>query len=50
MVPSRFTPSSTCCTWPRPCTIETMFSERVSVHFTGRPSIIAALAAMRCST
>ena len=38
MVPSRRRPSSRYCTWPRPCGIETMFSERVSIHFTGRPS------------
>ena len=36
--------------WPRPCHIATMFSERVSVHFTGRPSASAALATSRCST
>ena len=34
-MPSRFRPSSTSCTMPRPCHIATMFSERVSVHFTG---------------
>ena len=51
IVPSRFRPISTCCTWPRPCAIATMFSERVSVHFTG-PAEHAArpCATMRYST
>ena len=45
IVPSRFSPISTYCTWPRPWPIATMFSERVSTHLTGRPSSIADLAA-----
>src|SRR5216683_1574834 len=42
--PSRVAPSSTSWTCPRPCVIATMFSDRVSIHFTGRPSFRAAAA------
>ena len=43
MVPSRLRPSSTYCTWPRPC-IDSIASVRVSAHVTGRPSRRAARA------
>ncbi len=33
-------------TWPRPWVMATMLSERVSVHFSGRPSFRAAAAVM----
>ncbi len=42
IVPSRLQPSSTYCTWPRPCGIAIRFSERVSTHFTGRSNRSAA--------
>ena len=45
IMPSRRSPISTCCTWARPWVIATMFSERVSVHFTGRASSCAAFTA-----
>ena len=45
IVPSRVKPISTCWTCARPWVIATMFSERVSVHFTGRPSSCAAFTA-----
>ena len=38
MRPSRVPPSFARCTWPRPWGIATMFSERVSVQRTGRPT------------
>ena len=38
MVPSRLPARLACWTWPRPCTMPTRFSERVSVHRTGRSS------------
>ena len=49
MRPSRFTPSSAYCTWARPCTIATMFSERDSVHLTGRSRRRASDAAITYS-
>ena len=50
IVPSCFSPISTCWICARPWVMATMFSERVSVHFTGRPSVWAALAATAYST
>ena len=41
IVPSLVKPISTYCTWPRPWGIATRFSERVSAHTTGRPSVRA---------
>ena len=38
MRPSRLPPIVACCTWPRPWGMATMFSERVSVQRTGRPT------------
>ena len=34
--PSRVAATAMRCTWPRPCVVAMWFSERVSVHFTGR--------------
>ena len=48
--PSAFTPSLAVITKSRPCTSDTMSSERVAIHFTGRPSFNAAAAVARCST
>src|SRR2546430_3347047 len=45
---SRSRPSSTYCTWPRPC-IATRFSLRVSIHDTDRPSWRATAMADRKS-
>ncbi len=45
IVPSRRRPISMSCTWPRPWVIAVMFSERVSVHFTGRLSCRTRVAA-----
>ena len=49
-MPSRFRPSLAVITKSRPWTSETMSSERVSVHFTGRPSASAAAAVTMYST
>ena len=49
-MPSLVVPSFAVITKSRPWTSETMSSDRVSVHFTGRPSSIAALAATMYST
>ena len=38
-VPSRLAPSFTYAIWSRPWCEAIMFSERVSIHFTGRPSL-----------
>ena len=43
MLPSLRTPISTFITMARPCTIDSMFSVRFSVHRVGRPSAWAAL-------
>ena len=50
ILPALVTPSLAVMTKSRPCTSETMSSERVSVHFTGRLSCNAALAATMYST
>jgi hypothetical protein len=42
IVPSFFAASSTSCTWSRPWIVLLKFSLRVSVHFTGRPSVLDA--------
>ncbi len=49
IVPSRLQPSSTYCTCPRPWGIAIRFSERVSIHFTGRCNRRAAATATVCS-
>jgi hypothetical protein len=42
--PSLLQAASTISSWPRPCIAAWKFSERVSDHLTGRPSLIAASA------
>ena len=41
-LPSRSPPIVTVWSWARPCTIPVMFSERVSLHRTGRPTCFAS--------
>ena len=38
-VPSRLAPIFTYAIWSRPWWVTAMFSERVSIHLTGRPSL-----------
>ena len=41
ILPSLVAAISTCSIWSRPWMVAWKFSERVSVHFTGRPSFMA---------
>ena len=49
MVPSFFTPNSALMTKSRPCTSDTMSSERPATHFNGLSSVSAAFAAAASS-
>src|SRR5438105_4950834 len=49
MSPDGVNPISMYWTWPRPWGMATMFSDRSSTHFTGRPSFLATAMATLCS-